>query len=79
MFANFGEPKDYGFDTHYAVYECLSEGHTLIANAGADNEELYLVTRYEGEHIPDLLEETFGYIEYLIKGLKEYNVEIPVH
>lgn len=78
VFANYGLPEDYGFKTHYDVYERLVQNEApLVMFAGTeDEEELYVCEAYEHSYVPYAVEETYVYIEYLIKGLKEYKVEV---
>lgn len=41
-----------------------------------DGEKNWLVTDYEGAYLPTLLQEFYSSIEYLVSGIKRFNVEI---
>lgn len=75
VFANYNSPTDYGFESHYSMYRVLiqNEFEALISD---DGDELKVVAEYEHRYIPELLKDTYSYIEYLFDGIKTFSVEI---
>lgn len=75
VFADLHLIEEYGFKTWEELYDYVIDNQVDELKT-KDGEKDWLVTDYEGAYLPTLLQEFYSNIEYLVSGIKRFNVEI---
>lgn len=75
VFADLYLIEEYGFKTWAELYDYVIDNQVDELKT-KDGEKNWLVTDYEGAYLPTLLREFYSSIEYLVSGVKKFNVEI---
>lgn len=75
VFSDLELPEDYGYKSWLEMYDDVQNNdiQTLTNHKG---EQAYLITRYEGAYLPVLLEEEYHEIKYIVRGIKEFEVDL---
>lgn len=66
--------EDYGFKTWVELYDFMIDNEMEELKT-KDGEKNWIITEYEGTHLPTLLQELYSSMEYLVKGVKRFNVD----
>lgn len=75
VFSDMGLPEDYGCSSWLELYDEV-QNNDIQTLTNKEGERAYLIVQYEGAYLPSLLEEEFHEIKYLVRGIKEYEVDL---
>lgn len=74
VFSNIYLVEEYGFKTWAELYDYIIDNN-IEELYTTEGDKVYMVSDYEGSYLPSVLREAYSDIEYVVTGIKAFNVD----
>lgn len=75
-FCELKYPEDYGFKSWWDAYDFVQCNGVTVLNCEDGSGEAQILERYEGEYLPDLLEQKFDLIKDVLLYVKRNKIDL---